>query len=1744
MMILNQQFDKQTCAAGSASEQAEFMEIEPPGEDSFFEFPDEALNQSVVDRFEYQVMCFPNRVAVRTTKKNITYDALNKKANRLANYILKHPDTESDTIVLFLGHGLNTITGMLGVLKTGKLYVPIDTSHPEERVADILDDSGAKIIITDTHHHERIRQVAGTSATIVDLDAVGGEGVENPGLAISPDRLAYILYTSGSTGKPKGVMQNHRNFLHIVKIYTNDMRITKDDILSFVYSHGFAAGVKDIFGALLNGGSVCPFDVREKGVVNLPEFLIENRVTIYHSVPTVFRHLCKEFRGISKLPDIRLVSLGSEPVTHRDFELYRKYFSSHCYFHIELGSTETGVIRQYFARHDSDFPKGYVNLGYPVTDKEIVLLKVDDDEAGDDRIGEIGVRSDYLSPGYWNRPRLTEEMFNQKPDRESKPIYRTGDLGRFLPGGCLEYLGRKDFQVKVMGQRVDILGMESLICELDTIEDAVVVPFEDRQGNTSLAAYCVPSTWPGPVADDIRKELFQNQDESVAPAIFEMIRFLPLTSNGKVNRSALKESVESTLCNANDVILPQSKAEKLLTGFFIELLSLEKGEAGITQNFFQMGGNSLAAVQLCARITEAFGTELQITDIFDAPTVSDLQALLVEYNGEKDTVEYRAETYLQNSENKEENREDQAPVKREIYKREHSAPAPLSYFQQSIWFLQQANINNPFYNWTSCFRMSGALDTELLRRSFAEVVNRHESLRTTFAVIDDALVQCVSPEIDLPFGQLNFSGLPDSELDKKLKQKIEAEARHIFDLGTGPLLRVFVIKTRENEHCLLVVIHHIICDGWSMGLLFDELSLVYEALNKDTPLCLNEPELQYADFAAWQKENLRGDVYDRLMAYWKNQLSGIQNIDLSTDFPRPSVPEFNGAYHRFTLPEKLVRKLDALGRKEGKTMFMVLLSIYKILLYRYTGQDDIAVGVPFAARKQIELESVFGLLANAVVLRSDFSDNPGYLSFLDRLKTVSTDAYANQSMPFETLVKTLNPKRELSHNPLFQVSFEYENFSEPIPKIEGLDAVPVRVHNGTSKFDITLNLVPSGSILKGYFEYNADLFNETTIIGMAEHLKNIAEDIISDPGRKISDIAMLGKNEERKLIYELNRTKRAFSEKECVHHRVEAQCRENPDKVAVVFEDLALTYGELNAKANRLAHHLLELGFGPEKLAGIYIERSLEMIVSLLAVLKAGGAYVPLDPSFPNDRLEYMADDSGIFVLLTQSSLVQAAPKSRAGVICVDTDPDTAGGGSDENPVRFATGSNLAYVIYTSGSTGKPKGVQIAHTSVVNFLNAMKREPGLSEDDILLSVTTLSFDISVLEIFLPLCVGARLVLANREEVLDGELLSKRLVTSGATVMQATPASFRILADEKQLGRKKIKALCGGEPLPRELADKLLKSCESLWNMYGPTETTIWSTIARVTQGPVLAGYPIDNTTVYILDNNDRLAPPGVPGELCIGGIGLARGYLNRENLTSEKFIPAPFNSNERIYRTGDLARRLSATGEIEVMGRFDNQVKIRGFRIELGEIETLLSDHSEVKEAVVTAMDDSQGVKMLVSYIIPEDSDTDFEHMRPELRSYLKKSLPDYMVPSVFWKLDAFPLTPNKKIDRKSLPVPDMAGSASGTKYVAPVNEAEKRVSEIWKEVLGLEVVGRDDNFFDLGGHSLLVVNVHKRLKSEFKKKISVIELFKYPTVRALAGYFLQKEDKESIANIKKLEKRVEKRRNARVVQRKRRVRK
>jgi amino acid adenylation domain-containing protein len=1062
------------------------------------------------------------------------------------------------------------------------------------------------------------------------------------------------------------------------------------------------------------------------------------------------------------------------------------------------------------------------------------------------------------------------------------------------------------------------------------------------------------------------------------------------------------------------------------------------------------------------------------------------------------------------------------PPAEDVIPRRSQPEAPLSFAQQRLWFLDQFDPNSCAYNVARVFRLRGDLHAPALQEALDAIVKRHEVLRTTFKAVNGEPVQVIGEPGAVSLQVIDLSDMAAAEQEEKAQQLIAAEGMRPFNLSSDLMLRATLLKLAEREHILVLITHHIVSDGWSKGVLFQELAAFYNAILKHEQATLPQLGVQYADFAAWQRAWVKGKRLQNQLSYWKQQLDGAPSLlELPTDYSRPAVQGFAGATECCFFPSELVQKIKILSQRQGTTTFMTLLAAFHVLLSRYSRQEEIVVGTPIAGRTRPELEPLIGDFVNMLAIRTRLGGDTSFCQFLQSVKEVALQAFDNQDLPFEKLVEETEHGRDMSRAPVFQTIFILETAPPPPPAMQNLEVEILEFDPPTAKNDLILILADEARGLKAKLEYRTDLFRQATASRFLRHYQTLLQSIVADPDQPLTQLAILPQDERERIVNTWNQTASPEPLDRCIHQLFEAQCRRTPDAMAVQFQDAQLTYRELNRRSNQVAHYLRTLGVRPDSPVGLCVHRSPEMVTALLGIMKAGGTYVPLDPAYPPDRLQFMLQDAGAKILLTQQTLLEHFSTTSAQVVCVDRDWAELSRESDENLQSAGSPANLCYVIFTSGSTGRPKGVQLEHRNVVNFLNSVRRLFALGESDTYLGVASMSFDASVLDFYLPLAVGARLVIVDADLTRDATALAQVMIQTGVTAMHATPSTWRSLMDAGWRGDRKLKVLSGGEALSWDLAKALLPCCSELWNLYGPTETAVYSAIHRVSESDdaVLVGRPIDNTQVYILDSKQQPVPIGVSGEICIAGAGVARGYLNRPELTAEKFVANPFRPAERMYRTGDLGR-FRPDGTIECLGRIDHQVKLRGFRIELGEIESVLLQYPQIRQAAVEVRASKSGDQRLVAYVVTQHGGP----VSADVRNFLIAKLPEYMVPSTFVTLDALPLSPNGKLNRSALPDPGDARPEIAHQFVPPVTPVQTAVANIYSEILDVRQVGLHDDFFELGGHSLLATRVVSRLRDQFQIEVTPRFLFESPSVGALAerisGLLVQNASADEMASV------------------------
>ncbi|HWM94193.1 MAG TPA: non-ribosomal peptide synthase/polyketide synthase [Thermoanaerobaculia bacterium] len=1629
--------------------------------------------------FEMMAAERPDAVAVAYEGEALTYAELNASANRVAHLLLRLGVGSESLVAVCLERSPAMLSALLGVLKAGGAYIPLDPTYPAERVAWVLEDSRASVLLTQSSLVDVLPSHVGRTI-VLDQTDLSEEIEADPAPLAGPENLAYVIYTSGSTGRPKGVAVRQRGAVNFLASMAGRPGVGPGDVVLAVTTIAFDISVLELFLPLSRGARIELVGRETAGDgFRLKEKLAG--VTVAQATPATWRLLLEV--GWEASPGLKVLCGGEAlppdlacELLARTGELWNVY-----------GPTETTV---WSAVHpvsaaDADGSRP-MPLGEAIANTELYLLGRF--EQGLEPVpsgapGELYIGGEGLARGYLGRPDLTAERFVPDPfsGRPGARLYRTGDLVRRR--SHLEFIGRADHQVKIRGFRIEIGEIESVLSAQPAVRESAVVVREDEPGAKQLVAYLAFHEGAGDSLEAVRSELRRRLPEYMVPQLFVVLPSLPLTPNGKVDRRALPPPAEER--REVERPLERNPVEELLAGIWARVLGVP--DVAPHESFFELGGHSLLATRMTARVRTVLGVELPMRAVFEEPTLAGFAALAERVRrGDAEAVVLPP----------------LVPVPR-------GGPLPTSFSQHRVWFLDQLEPGSFAYNLAEAARLDGSLDVAALAGALSGIVIRHESLRTRFIEQDGESLQVIQDPAPLPLPIVDLSGLADKAQEEEMLHVAGAEARRTYDLSRGPLVRSILLRLGQEQHVLVFGMHHIVSDGWSLGIFVRELGALYRALTTGEPAALPDLPIQYADFAAWQRQWLSGEVMEDRLAWWRGQLSGApQVLELPLDWPRPAVQSYiGGGRAHLTIGRELEARLEAVTRRLGVTPFMGLLAGFATLLSRYGSQTDVVVGTPIANRGRAELEDVIGFFANTVPLRVDLSGDPGFDELARRVRAMALGSYANQDVPFERLVSELQPERNLSHAPVFQVMLALQNLPDARLDLADLTLSQLELDFGRTQFDLSLFLFPEpdqGGLL-GWLEYARDLFDAGTADRLLAHLHNLLAGIAEAPERRLSELPLLAPEERQELLAAGNRTAAEVPGR-LLHQLFEAMAAERPDAVAIAYEGETLTYAELNASANRVAHLLLRLGVAPESLVAVCLERSPAMLSALLGVLKAGGAYIPLDPTYPAERVAWVLEDSRASVLLTQGSLVDMLPSHGGQTIVLDqTDLSEE---SEADPAPLAGPENLAYVIYTSGSTGRPKGVAVRQRAAVNFLASMAGRPGVGPGDVVLAVTTIAFDISVLELFLPLSRGARIELVGREAAGDGFRLKEKL--AGVTVAQATPATWRLLLEAGWEASPDLKILCGGEAIPPDLARELLARTGELWNVYGPTETTVWSAVHPVSAAdaagsrPLPLGEAIANTELYLLGRFEQGLQPvplGAPGELYIGGEGLARGYLGRLDLTAERFVPDFFSGRPgaRLYRTGDLVRRRSQDGALEFLGRADHQVKIRGFRIELGEIESVLSAQPAVRECAVMVREDEPGAKHLVAYLaFHQGADAGLEAVRSELR----RRLPEYMVPQLFVVLPSLPLTPNGKVDRRALPAP--AEERREVERPLERRPVEELLAGIWARVLGVPDVAPHESFFELGGHSLLATRMTVRVRAALGVELPMRAVFQEPT---LAGF-------------------------------------
>ncbi|MCI8212139.1 hypothetical protein AUC61_21640 [Pseudomonas sp. S25] len=1639
-------------------------------------YADEVCVQRLI---EAQVERTPDAVALVFGTESLTYRQLNRVANRLARQLNEQgvgPDVLVGVAAL---RSIEMVVALLAVLKAGGAYVPIDPEYPQERQTYMIEDSGIELLLVQPEFAGQLPDSVKTLVLQAPLNTDEAADDSNPEIDLDGENLAYVIYTSGSTGKPKGAGNRHSALTNRLQWMQKAYGLSVRDTVLQKTPFSFDVSVWEFFWPLMTGAQLVvaqPGDHRDPA--KLMRLIKEHAVTTLHFVPSMLQVF------LQALPHQRCVSLrrvicsGEALPVDAQNQVFARL--PHASLYNLYGPTEAAIDVTHWTCRDEGLDS--VPIGEPIANLHTWILDQALQPVLPGVAGELYLGGAGLARGYHRRPALTAERFVVSPFGDGERLYRTGDLARYRADGVIEYLGRLDHQVKIRGQRIELGEIEARLLEQALVKDAAVVVHTDDQGQ-QLVAYLVLEASETDLTL-VKALLKQALPGYMVPNQFVLLDQMPLSPNGKLDRKALPAPQVSS---EQDWQAPQTDLQCQVAQIWSEVLRLER--VGLNDHFFELGGHSLLATQMVARTAEALGLEVPLDILFEHSTLGGFTQALSELN-------VRRVPALQ-------------PFVR-------GDLAPLSFAQERLWFLWQLEPSSAAYHIPMSLRLRGPLDRAALESSLNAVIARHESLRTRF--VQGSIQENGEPRQQiLPELKLSIA-VQDAAPDTDIRAFIAEQTRQPFNLESDPLLRLALLRLADDDHVLTLVQHHIVSDAWSLTLLIEEWLRGYGALIAGHNLTLPALPVQYADYALWQRQWFADGERERQLAYWQEQLSGGDSVlELPLDRPRPAIQSFRGGRVEMRLPLELSEALQALAGQHNATLFMLLLASFQVLLQRYSGQRDIRVGVPVANRHRIETEELIGFFVNTQVLRAEVDGQQGFDTLLQQVRRTSLDAQAYQDLPFEQLVEALQPERSLSQNPLFQVMFNHQNrVDDSVLRnldLPGLTLENLGVENDSAQFDLSLATFETEDGLKATLTYASDLFDVQTVQRLGDYWQNLLAAIVAEPGQRIGELSMVGAAEQQQVVRDWNRVEECPVDFACVHQAFEHQVSLTPDAVALVHDDRQLSYSQLNARANQLAHALRASGVGPESLVGIATERGMDMVIGVFAVLKAGGAYVPLDPQYPQERLHQMMQDSGLRLLLTQTSLLDSLSIPE-GVACLCLDhAEQWQAQSTANLPNKLHGHHLAYVMFTSGSTGRPKGVGIDQSALSGHTRVSRGFYNLTAEDRVLQFSTFNFDTFVEQLFPALTCGAVVVLRG-PDLWDSETFHRHLIEHRISVVGLTTSYWHLLIrDFAAKGIKDYGALrqmhTGGEAMPPEgiqaWRDAGLEHV-TLLNTYGPTEATVTATtldceayIRGEHDVPLMMpiGKPLSGRSIYLLDENAQPVPIGSVGELFIGGSLLARGYFNRPDLTAERFIPDPFDGQGgRLYRTGDLAR-YRPDGVIEYAGRTDHQVKIRGFRIELGEIEARLLEQDEVREALVLAVE-GVGGQQLVAYLVAE-GEHEAQALRDRLKVQLKLSLPDYMIPAHLMLLERLPLSPSGKLDRKALPAADF--SQLQNTWTAPRTELEQRIAALWQDVLKLERVGRTDNFFELGGHSLLVVSTVSRIQLELGMKATVQLMFQFPVL-------------------------------------------
>ncbi|MCY8981666.1 fengycin non-ribosomal peptide synthetase FenD [Bacillus halotolerans] len=1609
-------------------------------------YPSKTLSQL----FEEQALKTPDAAALRMGDECRTYRQLDERANQIAHALIEKGAGSGGIVAVMMERSMDMAAALLGIWKAGGAYLPLDPSYPKERLSFLLHDSQAVLLLTE---EELISSIpSGYEGSIVTSGHTTHYRKDSPDASIG--ELAYLIYTSGTTGRPKGVLVDHQGIANTLQWRREEYGMSEGDTALHLFSYVFDGCVTSLFTPLLSGACVLlTTDNEAKDVLALRRKIAQYKVSHMLIVPSLYRVLL-EVLTAEDAQSLRIVTFAGEAVTPDLLETSRKICPS-AELANEYGPTENSVATTILRHLDE---KERITIGHPIANTKVYILQGEQLQPIG-AAGELCISGAGLARGYYKRTELTEKAFTDHPFLKGERLYHTGDAGRFLPDGTIEYIGRFDDQVKIRGYRIELSEIETVLRQASGVKEAAVLARDVSDEEKELVAYTVPEKGNG--FPNLHQHLAGTLPSYMIPASIIKITQMPLTSSGKLDRSALPEPENTTNLT---YMPPHTLMETELARIWKEVLN--KNQIGIRDDFFQLGGQSLKAATLVSRIHKRLNIELPLSDVFSYPTVESMAAKLM-------SLREHAFTQIEPADF------------RDVY--------PLSFSQKRLYALYQLADDSTGYNMPAVLELRGHLDRGRLRKVLTELVNRHESLRTAFELNNGEPVQKIHPALAADLKELEI------ESEQMLQSAISSFIKP-FDLSVGPLFRASLISLEKERAYLLLDMHHIIADGISMSTLVQEFTDLY--CGKELP-ALN---LHYKDFAVWQQEKFPETHYSKQEAYWLKQLGGsLPVLDLPLDKTRPLLPDFSGGTFEVNIDKRTAEELHRLMFETGTTMYMLLLAVYSIMLSKLSGQEDIVVGSPAAGRPHADLERVIGMFVNTLAMRCQPEGRKTFSSYLQEIRELALTAYEHQDYPFEELVNKLETKREVNRNPLFDAMLVLQNSEDFRFEVPGLSISSVTPSHNVSKFDLTLHAEEHSDGIRCRFEYSTALFEEETIARWASHFIELVKGITSDIHMKLSEMQLLSAP-ARELLLETMGQYADYPRDESIVRLFEKQAAEHPEHTAVVGDHIRLTYRDLNEKAERTAAMLMKQGVRSGDIIGLLFDRSPDMVIGVLSILKAGGAYLPIDPEYPQERISFMLNDSGARILLTEHGHNKPADYHGQILYLNDAENELI---SPDLKAQETLADQPAYVIYTSGTTGQPKGVVVEHRNVISLLKHQDLPFDFGSEDVWTLFHSYCFDFSVWEMFGALLNGSTLVVVSRETARDPNAFRLLLKNEGVTVLNQTPTAFYGLIHEEENHTDRLHVryvIFGGEALqPGMLVTWNEKYPDTdLINMYGITETTVHVTYKKLSSADIEKnksniGKPLATLQAYVMDAHMNLQPTGVPGELYIGGEGVARGYLNRDDLTAARFVPNPYLPGDRLYRTGDLAKRL-ASGDLEYMGRIDDQVKVRGHRIELGEIQASLLQLPIIKEAAVITRDDEQGQSAVYAYLVAEDGQVVNE---ADIRAALRAVLPDFMVPARLIQIDSIPLTVNGKLDQKALPEPDKRAQTEND--ISPRNEIEKAMADIWEELLEAEEIGVSANFFALGGDSIKALQVCARLKQR-GYETTVREMFEHQTLGELSA--------------------------------------